>query len=215
MTALPAANLAGPLLPLFYIAWLDFDGDPVRATTYPGGITFGASETGDPDLDGETFIHVPAAIVEIGSVTHQSGGSDQVTATLSGLPGPDDDFLDTIGTASNWQGRVARLWHGLHDGAGGSKVISPYYTGWMTQARLSGDPENGGRVTVVMENYLSLLAEPRNRSYQDQAVFDPDDKSAARIRAAANGVKGAGIGGGTASGTGGGARDVRQNEALR
>ena len=59
-----------------------------------------------------------------------------------------------------------------------------------------GDPASGGRVTVEIENYLAVLSQARRRTYQDQSLFDPGDASAARIRASANGVQGAAVGGG-------------------
>lgn len=187
---LPLAALSQPIVHPFWVGWLDFDGDPVRATTLPGGLTLAAGQTGDADLDGHSWEHVPASIIEVSGVLHQSGGSDAVTVTLSGMPGPDAELFAALADRERWQGRIGRLWHGTHDGNRGNIVIAGYYTGYMVQAALGGDPESGGRVTITLEDYLATLSQPRGRSYQDQAIYDPADKTAARIRAAANGTKG-------------------------
>jgi len=58
-------------------------------------------------------------------------------------------------------------------------------------------------VSVTAENYLAVLSQPRGRTYQDQAIYNAADKTAARIRAAANGVKGTALSGGTGGGSSG------------
>jgi hypothetical protein len=87
-------------------------------------------------------------------------------------------------------------------GAGVPMTLDPYYTGYITGARLGGSPAGGSTVTMTVENYLALITSARGRTYQDQAVFDVADGSPSRIRASANGVSGSGI-----SGAGGGSRD--------
>ena len=208
MTPLTATYSSAGGAGLFYIGLFDFAGDPVRATTFPGGIVFGPAATGDPDLDGYSFIHIPSALVSVGGVTHQTGGADALNVELSGLPGANDDLLAEIGATANWQGRTGRLWHGVHDGMGGAVMIAPYYTGHMMAAQISGDPAGGMRINLTLESYLAALSEARGRSYQDQGLYDTDDKSPARIRASANGVKGAGGASFGGSGGGGGQRDV-------
>jgi hypothetical protein len=190
--AIPVADLTGRNIELVHFGWFDFVGDPVRATTLPGGYTFGASETGDADLDGDTFDWVPGGVVSISEVTHTSGGSGSVDVTLSGLVGPDNDLLNMLATSSNWRGRVGRLWHGTAV-SGALNLISPYYTGYMVNAVLAGSPDGGQRVTVTLESYAVMLTQARNRTYQDQGLYDSGDESPARIRAAANGATGTAI----------------------
>ena len=190
--AIPVADLTGRNVSLVHFGWFDFVGDPVRATTLPGGYAFGASETGDSDLDGDTFEWVPGGVVAISEVTHSATGSGNVEVTLSGIVGPDNDLLNMLGTASNWRGRIGRLWHGTAvDGA--LNMLAPYYTGYMVNAVLAGSPDGGQRVRITLESYLTLLTQARNRTYQDQGLYDAGDESAARIRAAANGATGTAI----------------------
>jgi hypothetical protein len=165
---LSLANLSGTIYP-FYVAWLDILGDPVRATTKPGGHTFTSGETSDADLIGQTFVYIPAEFVSVTPITHSSSGSDTVTVTLSGLPGPNDDLLTAIATGTNWRGRVARVWKGLGDSTGAILEVAADLTGYMMTMPIAGDPRNGQTVSVSIENYLAILGAARNRTYQDQA----------------------------------------------
>jgi hypothetical protein len=192
MAPLPVANLTGRVLALGYFGWLDIVGDPVRATTLPGGKTFGASETGDPDLDGDTFVHVPGDFVMVGDVEHGAGGSSPLEVSLSGLAGVDTSLLTALATASNWRGRVGRFWKATVD-AGGVTAIAPYYTGYMVDASIGGAPDTGSVVSIKLENYSVLLTRARGRTYLDQTFYDSGDLSPARIRAAANGATASGI----------------------
>ena len=204
---LPAASLVGNILP-FWVGWVDINGDPVRVTTLPRDIAF--ASTGDTDLDGFTFESVPAAFVAVSPVTHQEGGSDTVTATLSGLPGGDDGLLSAISTPSNWRGRSARLWRGLADSNFTPTILEGYYTGFVVSMRLVGDPTTQ-TVELEIENYLASLTTARGRTYQDQAEHDALDVSAARIRAAANGMQ-------TATGIapgGGGSFNRNENQRVQ
>ncbi len=182
---LPAANLTGTIQP-FWVGWVDINGDPVRVTTLPRDTTF--TGTGDADLDGFTFESVPASFVGVSPVTHQEGGTDTVTATLSGIPGGDDALLTAIATPANWRGRTARLWRGLADSNFTPTILEGYYTGYVVSMRLAGDPTTQ-TIELQIENYLASLTSARGRTYQDQLEHDALDVSAARIRAAANGMQ--------------------------
>ncbi len=92
--------------PIFF-AYLDIDGDPLRACTANQSITI--SGTGDADLDGITFDGIDPQFVDIGTVKERDGGSDTVICKLSGLVGIDDALLALIGDTAKWQGRLARL----------------------------------------------------------------------------------------------------------
>lgn len=211
----PLSSVSGDIR-IGYVAWLDIVGDPVRACTLGSDLTF--SGTGDADLDGFTFLALAAELVEISPVTHGKAGSDSVTATLFGIPGNDDTLLTQLALRTSWQGRTARLWMLLMNADGSVAAVYPYYTGYMMKPTLSGDPVQGQRVTMTIENYLALFSTARGRTYQDQATFDAADVSPARIRASANGVTGAGLTGGDSlsSSVGGGrggfgdAQNVRQ-----
>jgi hypothetical protein len=192
-TSAPSDLIGG--FSFYYVAWLDIVGDPLRATTLPTAIAgaYSFSGTGDADLDGYPFIYLPSELVDIGPATHNQSGSDTVTATLSGIAGPDDGLLAALSTPANYKGRTGRLWRGKMTAAGVPLTLDPYYTGWMTSAKLAGSPAGGSTVAMTLENYLAIITSARGRTYQDQAEFDVADVSPARIRASANGVSGAGI----------------------
>lgn len=210
MTVLPD-DFSGAALRPFWAVWIDVTGDPVRITTIPGGKTF--ASTGDPDLDEIAYSYLPSELLGVGPVTHGKGGSETVTATLCGVPGPNDELLAALADRANWQGKICRLWIGTADAAWNVVKVKGYYTGYAQRCPLSGDPDAGQDFALQIENYLSALTTPRGRTYQDQADFDPADVSAARMRAAANGTSGAAITGGGGGGNGGGVRPdiVRMN----
>lgn len=190
--------------PVFF-AWLDILGDPVRANTSGTNIT--PSGTGDADLDGFSFLGISGDLVEVSPVKYKEGGSDPVTARLSGITGIDDDTLALISDPTNWRGREARLWrivrNSLNQQQGGYHA---YYTGRMTSLRHSGSTSEQ-ILTVTIESYLSVFSEASNRTYLDQQRYDPGDLSARASIAIANGnytsaptVSGGGYGGGGGSG---------------
>lgn len=188
---LSAANLVGTVRP-FWLAYLDFDGDPLRVTTLPADFT--PTGTGDPDLDDLLFVSLPASLVEITPVTNAEDGSDQVEITLSGIPGPDDDLLDAIDSPALWRGRVFRLWRGLADSDYAPTLLEAYHTGYLMSLRLRGSNQEQ-TIAATTESYLALLTTPRARTYQDQGEHDATDITPSLIRAAANGIQSA-VGGG-------------------
>ena len=180
--------------PILYIRWvcyLDVLGDPVRATTglYPK--TF--SGTGDPDLDGDTYVPYPSELIGVSEVKHDEQGSDQVTVSMSGLIVNNADFLNLIGDKNNWQGRTARLWWYVTDEneAQIGEVYS-YYTGYMNDLTINGSPESQV-VSVSIENYLVSLSVTSSKTYQMQKEYDSGDESASRSIAAANGANKSGV----------------------
>lgn len=204
-----SAALDAPVLHPCIVGWLDFVGDPVRLTTAPYAVTF--SGTGDADLDGFTFEPVPPEIIAISDVAHSERGSDTVTVTLSGLIGIDTDLLNIIGDRTKWRGRDARLWIMLYD-ASLAQIgnVWPFYTGEMVRAPFKGTIESQ-TIELVIENYLSKLHEASNRTYLDQASYDPGDLSAEAAIAIANGTSGASLrdpSGGGSYGGGGGVRGL-------
>lgn len=180
------AALSEPVVYPVFFAWLDIAGDPVRANTSGRNIT--PSGTGDPDLDGFEFLGISGDLVDISPVRYRDGGSETVTAELSGIPGIDDDTLALLADRSNWQGRDARLWRIVRNAAkvrqGGYHA---YYTGKMVALSHGGSPEDGIRLSVTIESYLSVFSDASNRSYLDQERYDPDDLSARAAIAIANG----------------------------
>lgn len=187
--ALDEADLSGSSIGVYWVAYLDIDGDPVRASTLPFSYAF--SGTGDADLDGYTFEALDGNLVEIGAVVHGKGGSDTLSVSLRGLPGVDDDLLTALETRANWQGRTARLWHGILSGSTVG-TPQPYYTGWMNKISDMVAPDTR-TVTVEIENYLAALTSARGRTYQNQTEHDAGDLSPLRMRSSANGTAAANV----------------------
>jgi hypothetical protein len=208
--AASAALDAAHIKPIFFV-YLDVLGDVLRANSSGADAT--PASTGDTDLDGLLFTGIGAAFVDISSVKVQGGGSDSVTATLSGLPEIDGDVLNTIGNRANWQGREARLWRVIRDGANVQQGgFQHYYTGYMTALNIEGTAESQ-TITVTIETYLAAFSAPSNRTYLDQERYDAGDLSARAAIAIANGISGnpliANTGGGSSGGgIGGGGRGV-------
>lgn len=181
-----AAALDADVIKPVFFAWLDIDGDPVRANTAGKNIT--PSGTGDADLDGFEFLGISGDLVTISPVRFKPGGSDTVTAELSGIPGIDDDTLSILADRSNWQGRDARLWRIVRNAANVQQGgYHAYYTGKMVGLTHGGSPAEGLRLAVTIEGYLSVFSEASNRTYLDQSRYDSGDESARAAIAIANG----------------------------
>ncbi len=167
--------------------FLDIAGEPVRVTDAPYPVTFAG--TGDEDLDGFTFDPVNPDVVTVTPVKNKTGGSDSVTLTLSGLVGVDDELLDAIAVRANYQGRDARLWKMMLDPETLAPIgaVWPYFTGYMSVPKIVGDRASQ-TVQMTVETYLAFFGQASNRTYLDQADFDPGDKSAELSIAIANGA---------------------------
>jgi hypothetical protein len=186
--AAASAALDAQVIRPVWFAYLDIEGDPIRACTAARSITF--TGTGDPDVDGKTFDAINPDVVEISSVRVKANGAEPVTAKLSGIATIDDETLALIGDKANWQGRAARLWriirneHGEQIGA-----LQHYYTGYMVALSVTGTPQSQ-TIVVKIESYLAAYSQPSNRTYLDQQEFDPGDLSAKAAIAIANGNSG-------------------------
>jgi hypothetical protein len=180
--------------PVVYIRWLcylDIAGDPVRATTGLYDKTF--SGTGDPDLDGDTYTPYPSDLISVSEVQHEETGSNQVTVSMSGLIVNNVAFLNAIGDRDNWQGRTARLWwYVVDENEAQIGDVYSYYTGYMNDITINGSSQSQ-TITLSIENYLVSLSVTAAKTYQMQKEYDPDDESASRSIAAANGAHKSGI----------------------
>ena len=186
-----------------FFCYLDIVGDPLRATTAGQSVKIVGS--GDPDLDDHEFTALDPTIVDIGPVRSRDGGSDSVTAKLSGIVSLDADLLNLVGDRANWQGRTARLWRMIRNAAGEQQgVLQHYYTGWMTGLSIEGDPTRGQTINLTIQSYLAAYSQASNRTYMDQEVFDPGDLSARAAIAIANGNSGSPLTGNTPMVGGGG-----------
>lgn len=204
-----------------WLIWLDIDTDPLRATSDLYDRTFGASETGDEDLDGETYETQTAGadtdplIATIGEVVHSEDGTETVELSLSGLILKDTDLLNLFGDRTKYQGRWVRLWWYFKNPADGSIIggkVIPYFTGKMVRAPTSGDAHSQ-TITVKCEQYYTVLGGSSGRTWGQQKEYDSGDTSQSATLAAASGtqspdrpegwVPGIGFGGGLLGGFGG------------
>lgn len=179
------AQLASSYFSAAWMAFLDFEGDPIRATTARKTLTFSAS--GDSDLDGFTFSSIDPTVISITDVKNAEGGSDTLSFALSGIVGPDSDLLNIIGDTSRWRGRTARIWAVIYDEDGVQQgAVWPIYTGRMSAVQLVGSP-SAQTVKLDVESYLASFKQASGRTYLDQAQFDPADNTAALTIGVANG----------------------------
>jgi hypothetical protein len=186
--AAAAAALDAPIVRPVFFCYLDILGDPLRVCTAGRAIAFAG--TGDADLDGHTFPGIDPTVVEVSPVRQKEGGSETVTAKLSGLLSLDNELLNTVGDKANWQGRTARLWRVIRDaGRTQQGAVQHYYTGWMTALKIGGSPTEQ-TIQLSIEGYMAAYTAPSNRSYMDQELFDPGDLSARAAVAIANGISG-------------------------
>jgi hypothetical protein len=183
--------IEAPLVYARWVCYLDVVGDPLRASTGLYDKTF--SGTGDPDLDGDTYVSYPSDLISVSEVQHDEAGSNQVSVSMSGLIVNNIDFLNTIGNRSNWQGRTARLWWYVVDqNENQIGEVYSYYTGYMNDIMINGSPDSQ-TITMTIEHYLVTLTNTTNKTYQMQGEYDSGDESAARSIAAANGANKSGI----------------------
>lgn len=179
------AALQGEVVKPVWFAFLDILGDPVRTNTSGADIT--PTGSGDSDLDGKTFLGITGDVVSISPVKFAPGGSQTVTAVLSGIPGLDDDTIAQLDDYANWRGRDARIWRIIRNAANVQQGgFQNYYTGKMIALRHAGSA--GDQVIeVTIESYLAVFSQASNRTYMDQERYDSGDKSAQAAIAIANG----------------------------
>jgi hypothetical protein len=196
-----AAALEAEYIRPVWFAWLDFIGDPVRANSSGADVT--PIGTGDPDLDGVPFIGISGDLVSVTPVKLKEGGSDAVTAEISGIRGLDADAISLLNNPANWRGRDARLWRIIRNAGNVQQGgFYAYYTGKMVALTHSGS-EIGQTIRVTIESYLAIFASASNRTYLDQAEYDPGDQSARASIAIANGNFGGAVARNSSGGGGG------------
>ena len=171
------AQLGQPHTASRFFVFLDFDGDPVRVTTWHKSLTL--SGTGDADLDGFTFDAFDPTVITVSEVQHSVDGAESVTASMSGLPVANADLLDILGDESKWRLRRAKLWLGVADAtltAQGN--IVPYYLGRMVSYNFPQVGADSQTVEIVIESYRTILSGATGRTYMSQSIYDSGDRSA-------------------------------------
>ena len=186
--ATAGAALGGQVIKPVHFIYVNINGDPVRCNT--SGADVYVDGTGDEDLDGFTFVGVASKFIDVSPVKNKQGGSDPVTATLSGLPEIDADTLALIGDPANWQTKDVRIWRIVRDAANTQQgAFQEIHTGYMVALDIGGD-ETQQIISIVAESYLASLSQASGRTYLMQEVYDSGDQSAKAAIAIANGVSG-------------------------
>lgn len=177
------AGLSARISRFARLGFLDFVGDPLRATDAPYPLTF----VGNPDTElNGSFFTLPTSMVNMSEIEHNRENTSTLTVSLSGLPFIDDSLRTLVATRSNWVGRAAAVWFMVFDEAA-QAVGAPWrhYTGRMVNVTMEGSFDKAS-ISVTIENYLANIAVAANRTYMSQQEYDPDDRSAAASIAAAN-----------------------------
>jgi hypothetical protein len=157
-----------------HFVFMDFLGDPLRAND--SGMTIVISGQADANLNGQ-YDGLTGEVAEISSVRVGVGGSDTVTARLSGLQELDADMLNIIGDESKWKGRLCQMWRIVWDQNNASQgAYQHFYTGYMVDVIMGGGADEQF-IEVSIENYLTAYVNPSNRTYLSQHEFDAGDLS--------------------------------------
>jgi hypothetical protein len=200
-----------PVLPLAMIVYLDIETDPLFAWTGIGDLTFGASETGDPSLDGKTFKGL-GTVAEISDVSDGVGGSDALEIALPGVDPFEPMMRQLITDRRRWQFRRAIVWMLTLDPDTDAIVGKPFRvkTGRIDRMPYA-EARNGGVIKCRIEGQQAYGNEPLNTRYSEQFDINPNDKSQQWTHSLANmspeiGKVSTGIGksGGGGSGSSGG-----------
>lgn len=146
-TALEAGAVRTVLLGRF-----DIVTDPLIAWTGPG--TFLPTSTGDPALDGQTFIGM-APYIELSDIAEDQGIGGPTTIVVSGHDLDEDLLRQIVRDKRVWRGRGAWLWLGLLNADEATVVANPVRmkTGVITQMSIIRDKEQAS-VAVTIDRDL-------------------------------------------------------------
>lgn len=175
-----------------WIIRLDIETDPVYMWTGRGTYAPAALETGDPALDGNTFVGL-GNIGSISPITDTAKGSDVVRLTLPGVDLQEPLLQEVIFDARKWQYRQAWIWVGFLD-VDLDVILSPtrVKTGRMDQMRITGDGREG-KVIVDIESHQSNVQRALDSRYSQQKSVEPTDTSQDYIQDLSNKNPGAGV----------------------
>lgn len=184
------ADLSAPVVSPARIFFADFADLPLRYAYAAMPLKVAPGTPGaDPDCEGFTFETMDASIIDIGVIEHSDAGTQSVSVTLNAsLDEP--ELRAALEDPALYSGRLFRVWHVLHDGAGNVTAISPSlgFTGFMTFPTETVDP-TAGIMSVSMEisNWEAIFGMAPCRTYLQTP--DPGDLSG-RVSIGNSGVPG-------------------------
>lgn len=209
-----AAALDLPVIPLATIVRLDIVGDPLYCWTGLGDLTFGASETGDPALDGFTYLGTGTAI-DIGQVSEGAGGSDALELSLAGVSLSDPMLRQVIANRNRWQFKRALVWMMLLDATTGAIAGKPFRIKTGRIDKMPYDESNGiGIVKCRIEGQQSYSKEATGTRYSEQRDIVSTDTSQDYIYSLANMAAQFGVPSITTPTPGGGFKSRERNEMV-
>jgi hypothetical protein len=191
--AVTDAALTPTVLSVALLLYCDFSGDPLRCALAPMPIATAAGFSGDPDLDGHAWSIASPEALSVGEVTHQSGGSDTLTLTLSASP-LDTTVMNVVDNPALYAGRLARIWLVLIDSYGNAVAQQHFYTGYMSVPSVTVGAQSM-QATLDVENFTALVSAAPGRTYLIQSQFDAGDLSASAAHSAGNATGATGYGG--------------------
>lgn len=151
----PTVNSAAEIVRPVFIVYLNFATDILRAWTGPGDLVVGASQTGDSDLDGNTFkqIDAPFTISDMGE--DMTSGS-KVTITYSASPDSAAVVRQIVRDDVNWQLRTAKIWVGFlqSDLATMHNEVKQLFGGVMVSAQVSRKQSEGAIIQLTLDSDL-------------------------------------------------------------
>jgi hypothetical protein len=169
--------LGGSSLNVAYIIRLDVETDPLFAWTGYGDLVFGASETGDPSLDSQTFYGITHLVADIGAV-EDSHGSNGLKIVLPGIDLTAPAMQQVVYDKRKWQFKAARIWLLFLDD-NGAIIGKPIRvrSGKMDQMKVIETDDGEGIVECMVESAQAYAGEALNTRYSEQAELDATDNS--------------------------------------
>lgn len=161
-----------------YIIRLDVENDPLFAWTGFGDLTFGASQTGDTALDGQTFQGITHLIAEVGAVQDGQGGSGALEIVVPGVDLQDEMMRQVVFDRRRWQFRPGRVWIALFDD-NGALLGNPIRmrSGYMDKMTVTEDDDGQGTVKCIIESQQAYAGPALNTRYSEQREIDSADNS--------------------------------------
>lgn len=184
----PATSTAldKPVLPLAVILSLDIVDDPLFAWSGIGDLVFGAAETGDPSLDGKTFLGT-GSIIEVSTVSEGVGGSDALDVSMPGVSLNEPLLRQLIRDRKRWQFRRAVAWGLVLHPVTGAIEGKPFRikTGRMDRMPFV-ENDKQGIVKVKIEGQQAYGNTPLATRYNEAIDINPNDVSGKYVHSLAN-----------------------------
>jgi len=175
MSTLLDAEGEKPVIYPVWFLWLDVEGDPLHAFTGVGEISFGASETGDALLNGQTFTGL-GQIAMIGDIQESENGSGPVRITVPGVDPALFGFKPLVADRRRWQFRRAVMWFSYmaEDASGLIDYPQREKTGRMDNLEVVHDGDTC-TITLDIAGFSSSGKYPNGGKYAEQPEIDPND----------------------------------------